>query len=533
MKKGLLVCASALIGLTLVGCGNSSEISSTASSAASSTASSTASSVAKSYTTVGEYYTVMNTNCVEKVTVTVKDKKVVSAHFSETPYFFTAASAVSENDSIEKVSYETTKGYGSSATTVTAYAAKYFSLGGKVFTGTALTTKTNGENVKYTATGIDDLMAYAKASSDNAKWIYDSLKSNSFYLCSDANGTESTIANSWKTTYGSYFKDESTCSYWSGSNYEASYGKEGGWKYNVGKIEAAMVGLDLTTAPTLTKNDSNQYLAGTVNTGATITSAQQFFDAASVAFNKAIASTADKVGETYTVMNTNCVEKITVTVGSNGKVTSAHFSETPYFFTAAAAVSENDSIEKVSYETTKGYGSSATTVTAYAAKYFSLGGKVFTGTALTTKTNGENVKYTATGIDDLMAYAKASSDNAKWIYDSLKSNSFYLCSDANGTESTIANSWKTTYGSYFKDESTCSYWSGSNYEASYGKEGGWKYNVGKIEAAMVGLDLTTAPTLTKNDSNQYLAGTVNTGATITSAQQFFDAASVAFNKAIA
>jgi hypothetical protein len=275
MKKSLVLAVSALslVG-ALAGCGETKTTSVATTSAA---------PVVKTAEIAG----VLDTNCVEDVKLTAENGKVKSITFGETPYFLCQAATVSDTDAavLGTGNYldATVTGYGGKTSTV--HYAKYLKLDSVVLTGTLYDAKTNGEYVKYSTSGIADYFTYVNTSSDNALAYFNAVNAGKLSIVVDAKGTApaSEVKTGTVNSYVTYNKADTDNKYWPA-------GVNGlGWKANIAKIEAAMVGLDLSTAPTVVapvaanSKTSTAAVAGKVNgvdTGATITSFASYFDIA-------------------------------------------------------------------------------------------------------------------------------------------------------------------------------------------------------------------------------------------------------------
>lgn len=285
MKKSLVLAVSALslVG-ALAGCGETKTTSVATTSAA--TTSAVVTTSAAPVVKTAEIAGILDTNCVEDVKLTAENGKVKSIVFNETPMFLSQAATLTDADA-------TVVGTGnyidvsvtSHGKTSTVHFAKYLKLDTVVLTGTAYATTTNGESIQYATSDIPDYFTYVNSSAANALAYYNAVNAGKLSVVVDAKGTApaSEVKTGTVTKYGTYNKADTDNKYWPA-------GVNGlGWKANIAKIEAAMVGLDLSTAPTVVapvaanSTTSTAAVAGKVNgvdTGATITSFASYFDIA-------------------------------------------------------------------------------------------------------------------------------------------------------------------------------------------------------------------------------------------------------------
>lgn len=288
MKKSIILASVALMSIGLVSCGTTTTTlvaaTTTSTSAATSTAISTATSTA-AVNKNGVAYGVIDGNCVAKVAVVVApDKKVTSVSINETFMMASWAdiNALEVDNQIPTVFTMSTTAWG---TTTTHNYAKYIKVGDEVFTGTKRADGdaiiNDGEPIIYSSASITDLFTYVSASSANAGWYWDQIFNNTFSVVSNAAGAAYATPYTFGsiTSYKTMFKADADNIYWPTTAVVT------GWKGNIAKIEAGLVGLDLTTAPVVTKtSDTANGFIGTVNTGATITSFDSYVTLAVAAY---------------------------------------------------------------------------------------------------------------------------------------------------------------------------------------------------------------------------------------------------------
>ena len=80
-------------------------------------------------------------------------------------------------------------------------------------------------------------------------------------------------------------KAEKDNGYWNFTDGSKDTVNNSRWKWNIAKVEAALVGLDLSADIAATKGDDNFWSFGTVSTGASMTEAETFLALAKVAFS--------------------------------------------------------------------------------------------------------------------------------------------------------------------------------------------------------------------------------------------------------
>lgn len=518
MKKGLLLCASALFALTLTGCGETSVVSSSVADASSEAPSSSVaeSSSEEESSSVVDPVTVMTAiknvgnigvsyrevsnshNVILKTTVIAKSSKVISVNYEEG--FFLTDNALLTGQTAPEGMETLTVSTTSNGTTTSKYYAKYMKVNGVVYTGAVRDTAVGKETLIWSTTGVTDYFADTKDSTKSAAAVYfEALKAGKVVMMKSAT-EEAGLTLGAIVNNGSLFKNESTNGYWTTGTL--------GWKGNVSLVEKALVGKDISSVVAARDSTTKACTIDGVATGASMTEFTGYIDAAKDAFTKATAANADRAATGYQVLNTNCVDKIDITIDADNKVTSAQINETVYGTDEAAYLKgvTTATDDMLSVTTTNWSGE----VTKCYAKYLKIGDTVYTGTVRDAALAGENIQYASSNDDDL---TRTINKNPSWYYNHVLANDISIVDSTgaalkNASDEEYPVGYIAEYTSGLKAESNNTYWTTGTL--------GWKGNAAKFEAALVGLDLNaTANTATQDATSKiWSIGTVSTGATI-------------------
>ena len=282
MKRNFLFAAALVLSVgALASCGD------TTSSATSAEASDTTptSEVAKVSGTATEYG-IVNTYCVTSVNIVVEDNLTTDVTIDET--FTPSDWAVIDADEVEGQTIATVTASASdwSGNVVDYTYAEFIKVDDKVYTATVVAADEveNGQLVNYSNSECDDLFAYI---TDNTEWYFNVVKDEKISVVADAEGTafDTPYTLGTITANTTNFKADEDNTYWPASDWTPL-----GWKGNIAKIEAALTGLDLSTAPEVTQDEtSGVFSFAGVETGATMTFTPVYVTLATAAYATLVA----------------------------------------------------------------------------------------------------------------------------------------------------------------------------------------------------------------------------------------------------
>ena len=433
--------------------------------------------------------------------INVKDGKVAAAHFGE----FQVGASVLATANVAEASdavFTIAGKYGNS------YVAKYLNFNGDVYAGTL---DAEGKTVTFKKGDTDlDAKIGALTAQDELASLYHTLENN-FVYGSDAEGNDLGLTKQLN-------KASADSNYWPT--------KEGvlGWKGNIAKIEAALVGKDLSK-DTVDKTAS----------GATTGSFQTYIDLATKAFKGESLATVhysrDMIESREKNGHSMCFAQIELHFGADKKVKKAFINETDQFMTLAAKLTDEEAAlftddEKLTVSTTK---NDVTTTTVY-AKNLSVAGELFTGSVLETAYQKEalgfsNAAVTAAKFTNSLDYFGSTLELAQSYYHAAMLHNINKVK-ADGTVVAPGTRGNRTATKAEKDNG---YWNITDGSKDTVNNSRWKWNIAKVEAALVGLDLSADIAATKGDDKIWSFGTVSTGASMTEAETFLALAKVAFS----
>ncbi|MDD6846783.1 MAG: hypothetical protein PUE07_04615 [bacterium] len=433
--------------------------------------------------------------------INVKDGKVAAAHFGE----FQVGASVLATANVAEASdavFTVAGKYGNS------YVAKYLNFNGDVYAGTY---DAEAKTVTFKKDNTDlDAKIGALTAQDELASLYHTLENN-FVYGSDAEGNDLGLTKQLN-------KASADSKYWPT--------KEGvlGWKGNTAKIEAALVGKDLSK-DTVDKTAS----------GATTGSFQTYIDLATKAFKGESLATVhysrDMIEGRESNGHSMCFAQIELHFGADKKVKKAFINETDQFMTLAAKLTDEEAAlfaddEKLTISTTK---NDVTTTTIY-AKNLSVAGELFTGSVLETAYQKEalgfsNAAVTAAKFTNSLDYFGSTLELAQSYYHAAMLHNINKVK-ADGTVVAPGTRGNRTATKAEKDNG---YWNITDGSKEVVNNSRWKWNIAKVEAALVGLDLSADIAATKGEDRIWSFGTVNTGASMTEAETFLALAKVAFS----
>ena len=433
--------------------------------------------------------------------INVKDGKVAAAHFGE----FQVGASVLATANVAEASdavFTIAGKYGNS------YVAKYLNFNGDVYAGTL---DAEGKTVTFKKGDTDlDAKIGALTAQDELASLYHTLENN-FVYGSDAEGNDLGLTKQLN-------KASADSNYWPT--------KEGvlGWKGNIAKIEAALVGKDLSK-DTVDKTAS----------GATTGSFQTYIDLATKAFKGESLATVhysrDMIESREKNGHSMCFAQIELHFGADKKVKKAFINETDQFMTLAAKLTDEEAAlftddEKLTVSTTK---NDVTTTTVY-AKNLSVAGELFTGSVLETAYQKEalgfsNAAVTAAKFTNSLDYFGSTLELAQSYYHAAMLHNINKVK-ADGTVVAPGTRGNRTATKAEKDNG---YWNITDGSKDTVNNSRWKWNIAKVETALVGLDLSADIAATKGDDKIWSFGTVSTGASMTEAETFLALAKVAFS----
>ena len=433
--------------------------------------------------------------------INVKDGKVAAAHFGE----FQVGASVLATANVAEASdavFTVAGKYGNS------YVAKYLNFNGDVYAGTY---DAEAKTVTFKKGDTDlDAKIGALTAQDELASLYHTLENN-FVYGSDAEGNDLGLTKQLN-------KASADSNYWPT--------KEGvlGWKGNIAKIEAALVGKDLSK-DTVDKTAS----------GATTGSFQTYIDLATKAFKGESLATVhysrDMIEGREKNGHSMCFAQIELHFGADKKVKKAFINETDQFMTLAAKLTDEEAAlftddEKLTVSTTK---NDVTTTTVY-AKNLSVAGELFTGSVLETAYQKEalgfsNAAVTAAKFTNSLDYFGSTLELAQSYYHAAMLHNINKVK-ADGTVVAPGTRGNRTATKAEKDNG---YWNITDGSKDTVNNSRWKWNIAKVETALVGLDLSADIAATKGDDKIWSFGTVSTGASMTEAETFLALAKVAFS----
>ena len=433
--------------------------------------------------------------------INVKDGKVATAHFGE----FQVGASVLATANVAEASdavFTVAGSYGNS------YVAKYLNFNGDVYAGT-LDAEAKKVTFKKGDTDLDAKIG-ALTAQDELASLYHTLENN-FVYGSDAEGNDLGLTKQLN-------KASADSKYWPS--------REGvlGWKGNAAKIETALVGKDLSK-DTVDKTAS----------GATTGSFQTYIDLATKAFKGESLATVhysrDMIEGREKNGHSMCFAQIELHFGADKKVKKAFINETDQFMTLAAKLTDEEAAlftddEKLTVSTTK---NDVTTTTVY-AKNLSVAGELFTGSVLETAYQKEalgfsNAAVTAAKFTNSLDYFGSTLELAQSYYHAAMLHNINKVK-ADGTVVAPGTRGNRTATKAEKDNG---YWNITDGSKDTVNNSRWKWNIAKVETALVGLDLSADIAATKGDDKIWSFGTVSTGASMTEAETFLALAKVAFS----
>ena len=433
--------------------------------------------------------------------INVKDGKVAAAHFGE----FQVGASVLATANVAEASdavFTVAGKYGNS------YVAKYLNFNGDVYAGTY---DAEAKTVTFKKDNTDlDAKIGALTAQDELASLYHTLENN-FVYGSDAEGNDLGLTKQLN-------KASADSKYWPT--------KEGvlGWKGNTAKIETALVGKDLSK-DTVDKTAS----------GATTGSFQTYIDLATKAFKGESLATVhysrDMIEGREKNGHSMCFAQIELHFGADKKVKKAFINETDQFMTLAAKLTDEEAAlfaddEKLTVSTTK---NDVTTTTVY-AKNLSVAGELFTGSVLETAYQKEalgfsNAAVTAAKFTNSLDYFGSTLELAQSYYHAAMLHNINKVK-ADGTVVAPGTRGNRTATKAEKDNG---YWNITDGSKDVVNNSRWKWNIAKVETALVGLDLSADIAATQGDDKIWSFGTVSTGASMTEAETFLALAKVAFS----
>ena len=433
--------------------------------------------------------------------INVKDGKVAAAHFGE----FQVGASVLATANVAEASdavFTVAGSYGNS------YVAKYLNFNGDVYAGT-LDAEAKKVTFKKGDTDLDAKIG-ALTAQDELASLYHTLENN-FIYGSDAEGNDLGLTKQLNKASAD-------------SNYWPSQQRSLGWKANTAKIEAALVGKDLSK-DTVDKTAS----------GATTGSFQTYIDLATKAFKGESLATVhysrDMIEGREKNGHSMCFAQIELHFGADKKIKKAFINETDQFMTLAAKLTDEEAAlftddEKLTVSTTK---NDVTTTTVY-AKNLSVAGELFTGSVLETAYQKEalgfsNAAVTAAKFTNSLDYFGSTLELAQSYYHAAMLHNINKVK-ADGTVVAPGTRGNRTATKAEKDNG---YWNITDGSKEVVNNSRWKWNIAKVEAALVGLDLSADIAATKGDDKIWSFGTVSTGASMTEAETFLALAKVAFS----
>lgn len=433
--------------------------------------------------------------------INVKDGKVAAAHFGEFQVGTSALATANVAEASDAV-------FTVAGTHGNSYVAKYLNFNGDVYAGTL---DAEGKTVTYKKGDTDlDAKIGALTAQDELASLYHTLENN-FVYGSDAEGNDLGLTKQLN-------KASADSKYWSS--------QQGGlgWKANTAKIEAALVGKDLSK-DTVDKTAS----------GATTGSFQTYIDLATKAFKGESLATVhysrDMIEGRERNGHSMCFAQIELHFGADKKVKKAFINETDQFMTLAAKLTDEEAAlfaddEKLTVSTTK---NEVTTTTVY-AKNLSVAGELFTGSVLETAYQKEalgfsNAAVTAAKFTNSLDYFGSTLELAQSYYHAAMLHNINKVK-ADGTVVAPGTRGNRTATKAEKDNG---YWNITDGSKDTVNNSRWKWNIAKVEAALVGLDLSADIAATKGDDKIWSFGTVSTGASMTEAETFLALAKVAFS----
>ena len=425
--------------------------------------------------------------------INVKDGKVAAAHFGE----FQVGASVLATANVAEASdavFTVAGKYGNS------YVAKYLNFNGDVYAGTY---DAEAKTVTFKKDNTDlDAKIGALTAQDELASLYHTLENN-FVYGSDAEGNDLGLTKQLN-------KASADSKYWPS--------REGvlGWKGNTAKIEAALVGKDLSK-DTVDKTAS----------GATTGSFQTYIDLATKAFKGESLATVhysrDMIEGREKNGHSMCFAQIELHFGADKKVKKAFINETDQFMTLAAKLTDEEAALFADDE-------KLTVSTTVYAKNLSVAGELFTGSVLETAYQKEalgfsNAAVTAAKFTNSLDYFGSTLELAQSYYHAAMLHNINKVK-ADGTVVAPGTRGNRTATKAEKDNG---YWNITDGSKDTVNNSRWKWNIAKVETALVGLDLSADIAAAQGDDKIWSFGTVSTGASMTDAETFLALAKVAFS----
>jgi len=276
MKRNFLFAAALVLSVgALASCGD------TTSSATSVEGSVTPTSEVAKVSGTATEYGIVNAYCVTSVNIVVEDNLTTDVTIDET--FTPSDWALVDADEVAGQTIDTitvtAEDHSGNPTDFTY--AKYIEVDGAVYTGAAVEAEEvkSSQIVNYSNDDCDDLFAYI---SENAEWYFNVVKDEKISVVADAEGTafETPYTLGTIDKYKTNFKADEDNTYWPVSDWAPL-----GWKGNIAKIEAGLTGLDLSTAPEVTLDETTKVFSfAGIETGATMTGTPVYVTLATAAY---------------------------------------------------------------------------------------------------------------------------------------------------------------------------------------------------------------------------------------------------------
>ena len=281
MKRNFLFAAALVLSVgALASCGD------TTSSATSVEGSVTPTSEVAKVSGTATEYGIVNAYCVTSVNIVVEDNLTTDVTIDET--FTPSDWAVIDADEVD----------GQTISTITATAtdwdgnskdytyAEFIKVDDKVYTGTVVAADEveNMQLVNYANDDCDNLFDYI---TENPEWYFNVVKDEKISVVADAEGTafETPYTLGTIAEYKTNFKADEDNTYWPVSDWVPL-----GWKGNIAKIEAGLTGLDLSTAPEVTLDETTKVFSfAGIETGATMTGTPVYVTLATAAYATLLA----------------------------------------------------------------------------------------------------------------------------------------------------------------------------------------------------------------------------------------------------
>ena len=454
------------------------------------------------------YASVHGKGYVGRVDIEVVDGKVKTVAFDETfyPSTFGNLTSVTTVNGVEVVEGKILN-HGS---LVDGKIAKYLLVDNVLFIGSI-----ENNVVVYRTKDFVNATEYIN---NNSAWYWNAVKEHKVSVATSAGaavvGQEINLASGYFKSEGKYWAQTGTVKL--------------GWKGNMEKIAAFLVGkdldtIDLSTASRATEaNDAGlkTWTVGGVDTGATLSDFKDYVSLAKDAFDVALNRDIVRSSEAYGTVHKSYLGKASISV-KKGVVSAASLDETFYPATFGNVTSlTNAATTELVEGTITDHGSDAT---AKIAKYLTIGGKTFVGSIV-----NKVIKYTIKVGEvetDSVSYVNA---NAAWYWNAVAAHDIKV---TNATGVAVVNQPYNTASGHFKSEGK--YW---NNATKYPL--GWKGNMEKIASWLIGKDLSELGDMSKSvvandkDLKTWTVDGVDTGATLTDFKDYVNLARNAFRNAL-